>query len=97
MSVVCGPLISSAEWPSHRHDGGLVDSQASASMSLKWAQELYNKNECKIYYHKITWFYINTYHTHMYYTPIIGFGIAQLQDLIKLSLGAVASTSGATA
>ena len=33
----------------------------------------------------------------MYYTPIIGFGIAQLQDLIKLSLGAVASTSGATA
>lgn len=34
------------------HDGGLVESQASTSVSLKWAQELYNKHECKIY-HKI--------------------------------------------
>lgn len=72
-------LIPSAEWPLHRHDGGLVESQASTSVSLKWAQELYIINMNVRFIIKSHGFYINTYHTHRYYTPIIGFGIAHFQ------------------
>lgn len=81
MSVVCGPLIPSAEWPLHRHDGGLVESQASTSVSLKWAQNyIINMNVRFIINHMV--YIMHIIHIN-YYTNI---GLACPWDLSRSCL-----------